>query len=582
MRLTVSGKLTLGFGSILALLCVSTFVLSQNIQKVRDVAGTIHSESLPFARGAAEMRLATAYVQQAFTNVSATHSSKAYAEAEAQAKIFRDNLAKFKGAFERDQDKARLEDLDLMSKSFETMYIMGRRMADAYVNLGVEAGNSMMEDFEARVSKLIERLKPLGESRFQDVDGQVGRVADDLERSLYVQLILLGVSLVLALGVALLIARSLKRQLGAEPDDVAVLAGRIASGDLEVGGSRSGAATGVHAAILDMAAKLKATFAEVQARQAEAEEKTRQAEQARSEAERAREEALSAKSDGLREAAGRLEDIVDSLSQASEHLSTRVTQVSRGAEVQRERSAETATAMEEMSATVLEVAGNASKVAEEADGARVQAQAGAATVERVKESIAEVQNRSETMKQGLAELGAHAEGIGRIMTTITDIADQTNLLALNAAIEAARAGDAGRGFAVVADEVRKLAEKTMTATKEVGEAVERIQTATRRNISDMDGAMDAVTRSTSLAGEAGAALGLIVGKVELTTDMVRSIAAASEEQSAAGEEINRAVEEVSRISAETAEGMGESSRAVGELADLASRLRGLIGQLRQG
>ncbi|HMM39031.1 MAG TPA: methyl-accepting chemotaxis protein, partial [Desulfovibrio sp.] len=129
---------------------------------------------------------------------------------------------------------------------------------------------------------------------------------------------------------------------------------------------------------------------------------------------------------------------------------------------------------------------------------------------------------------------------------------------------------------------RKLAEKTMTATKEVGEAVERIQTATRRNISDMDGAMDAVTRSTSLAGEAGAALGLIVGKVELTTDMVRSIAAASEEQSAAGEEINRAVEEVSRISAETAEGMGESSRAVGELADLASRLRGLIGQLRQG
>ena len=65
----------------------------------------------------------------------------------------------------------------------------------------------------------------------------------------------------------------------------------------------------------------------------------------------------------------------------------------------------------------------------------------------------------------------YAEGIGRIMNVISDIADQTNLLALNAAIEAARAGDAGRGFAVVADEVRKLAEKTMTATKEVGDAI---------------------------------------------------------------------------------------------------------------
>jgi len=271
---------------------------------------------------------------------------------------------------------------------------------------------------------------------------------------------------------------------------------------------------------------------------------------------------------------------VDSLSQASEHLSTRVTQVSRGAEVQRERSAETATAMEEMSATVLEVAGNASKVAEEADGARVQAQAGAATVERVKESIAEVQNRSETMKQGLAELGAHAEGIGRIMTTITDIADQTNLLALNAAIEAARAGDAGRGFAVVADEVRKLAEKTMTATKEVGESILSIQKVAAVNISSMQGALDDLSKATGLARDSGGALTEIVANTEASAGQIQSIATAAEEQAAASEEINRSIEEINSIALATSNNVEESLESLEALVQQTTALSGLINQLK--
>lgn len=77
-------------------------------------------------------------------------------------------------------------------------------------------------------------------------------------------------------------------------------------------------------------------------------------------------------------------------------------------------------------------------------------------------------------------LGGQAENIGKVLGVINDIADQTNLLALNAAIEAARAGDAGRGFAVVADEVRKLAEKTMLATKEVGNAILAIQNSAQK------------------------------------------------------------------------------------------------------
>jgi methyl-accepting chemotaxis protein len=166
------------------------------------------------------------------------------------------------------------------------------------------------------------------------------------------------------------------------------------------------------------------------------------------------------------------------------------------------------------------------------------------------------------------------------MGVIGDIADQTNLLALNAAIEAARAGDAGRGFAVVADEVRKLAEKTMGATKEVGQAIASIQSGTAANLAAMDGAVHAVEGSTGLAEQAGGALKEIVALVESTADRVRCIAAASEEQSAASEQINRAIERINRISEVTAESMTRSSQAIAGLSGLSANLRAVTESMQ--
>jgi len=182
----------------------------------------------------------------------------------------------------------------------------------------------------------------------------------------------------------------------------------------------------------------------------------------------------------------------------------------------------------------------------------------------------------------MATLGKQAEGIGQIMAVISDIADQTNLLALNAAIEAARAGEAGRGFAVVADEVRKLAEKTMTATKEVGDAITGIQTGTRKNMDNVDRSVAAIGEATALANQSGGSLNAIVTLVEQTSDQVRSIAAASEQQSAASDEINRSIEEVSVISNETADAMAQGAQAVAELAKQSQELKALIAEMRSG
>jgi len=265
---------------------------------------------------------------------------------------------------------------------------------------------------------------------------------------------------------------------------------------------------------------------------------------------------------------------------ASEELSAQVEEVSRGAEMQRTRVESTATAMTEMNSTVLEVAKSAGHAAEQAEATRSKASDGAELVGKVVQSINLVNQVAATLQKNMQDLGQQAESIGGVMNVISDIADQTNLLALNAAIEAARAGEAGRGFAVVADEVRKLAEKTMSATQEVGANITAIQQSAHTNISEVGEAAKAVTEATELANTSGQALTEIVTLAATNSSVVASIATAAEEQSATSEEINQSVEEISRIVADTSDGMTQASAAVQDLAQTAQELNRVMAELR--
>ena len=333
-------------------------------------------------------------------------------------------------------------------------------------------------------------------------------------------------------------------------------------------------------ALKTMVANLKAKIQEADDKAEEADRKAHECNLATQEAEEAKRQAEQAKRDGMLQAAGSIEGVVEQMTSASEQLAAQVEQASRGSEEQRARTGETATAMEEMNATVLEVAKNASQAAEASDQARTKAEDGAKVVSDSVVAINKVQRQAGEMKENLNDLGRQAEQIGRIMNVIEDIADQTNLLALNAAIEAARAGDAGRGFAVVADEVRKLAEKTMNATKEVGEAITAIQQGTRTNIQGMDQSVAAIEEATQLANKSGEALKEILVLAEQAADQVRSIATAAEEQSATSEEINRGVEDINRIASETSEVMNQSAQAISELARQAQDLQNLVQELK--
>lgn len=197
------------------------------------------------------------------------------------------------------------------------------------------------------------------------------------------------------------------------------------------------------------------------------------------------------------------------------------------------------------------------------------------------ELMKNVQEKARQLLSDMKEMEDHAQGIGEIMNTISDIADQTNLLALNAAIEAARAGEAGRGFAVVADEVRKLAEKTMVATTEVGEFIERIQQTSKVNMQSTKAVNEAIEENMKLSKTAEAVLNKMLELANRTSDQIRNIATAAEEQSATTEQISRSTEEVNVISQEIRETMNQSVEAITDLNELAQELNNLIEEMRK-
>ncbi len=273
--------------------------------------------------------------------------------------------------------------------------------------------------------------------------------------------------------------------------------------------------------------------------------------------------------------------VARNLSEASDMLTARMGELTGGVENTAKETERVATAMEEMNATVLEVAQNAGDTAQASDSASRAAIDGGREVTRTVEETRAVSARTADLANSLGTLETRAEAIGAVIGVISDIADQTNLLALNAAIEAARAGEAGRGFAVVADEVRKLAEKTMTATGEVSTAVTDIQASTHQVVAGMNETKVRVERSADMAEQSGAVLSRIVEQSNHIADMVRNIAAASEQQSATSEEVNGSVNHINALSQDIARQIADANTRIGEVRSMAHHLAELVEQFRE-
>ena len=388
-----------------------------------------------------------------------------------------------------------------------------------------------------------------------------------------------GAALLCGIFITVFLTRNVNAQLGKDPGQLSVIAHRVVGGDYNV--DDGGKKQGVYGAIVKMVGALERNIKKAELESKNAQEATVKAEEAMKKAEAAGQEAK-AKAEALLNVAGRLEEVGSVVSSASTQLSAQIEQSDRGAGEAAQRLSEAATAMNEMNATVQEVARNASAASAASADTKDKATAGAQVVERSLRRIESVHQVSLELKDDMTQLNEHAQDITRIMGVISDIADQTNLLALNAAIEAARAGEAGRGFAVVADEVRKLAEKTMASTNDVGNAIKAIQESTAKSTASVDNAVAQIEEATGLANESGRALEEIVTTAETTADQVNAIATASEEQSAASEEINHSILLCNDMSRQIADAMAEAAKAVSGLAQEAQELSELIHEMKEG
>ncbi len=277
---------------------------------------------------------------------------------------------------------------------------------------------------------------------------------------------------------------------------------------------------------------------------------------------------------------GKVAHVTDKVASASVELSATAEEISKGTDGLTSRASHTAAAVEEMNATVSQVAQNSGKAASLAQETVKTAKDGGSVVS---DTISGMQQLSDAVSSSatiIAELGKSSDQIGEIVRVIEDIADQTNLLALNAAIEAARAGEQGRGFAVVADEVRKLAERTTKATKEIGDMIRQIQTDTRGAVESMQQGTVKVTSGVDLVNRTGEALSRIVEMVSESADMIRQIAVASEEQSVATQQIANDIENVAKVTKESASGASESAKASHDLSQLATELQAIVGSFK--
>ena len=237
---------------------------------------------------------------------------------------------------------------------------------------------------------------------------------------------------------------------------------------------------------------------------------------------------------------------------------------------------EASTTSKEIAVTAKEITNNAVAVQNVAERATQASGNGADSLSAAMSGMKALKRNVETLAERMVELGENSQKIGGVVNIIEEISEQTNLLALNAAIEAAGAGDAGKRFAVVAGEVRRLAEKTVDATKQIKDIIDKIQQATNNTIMVTEQGLKSVDSGYKLVQAVGQALKNINEQVDQTTRAAKEITFSTQQQTSACEQMAITITEVSQVAEHFVQGTEETAETIAELNNLAAHLKGLI------
>lgn len=260
-----------------------------------------------------------------------------------------------------------------------------------------------------------------------------------------------------------------------------------------------------------------------------------------------------------------------------ENVSARSNQAVAGQRLQIEQ---VATAMNQMSATSLEVARSAAAAVSSAHSVNDETLSGRGLVQSQQGSIAALAGEIDQSVLVINQLATDSQAISRVLEVIKSIAEQTNLLALNAAIEAARAGEQGRGFAVVADEVRTLAKRTQQSTEEIEQMISKLHSGVGAAVKAMGSSHQMASGTVGQSEKVQQALENILGAVGMIVDQNQQIAAAVEQQTAVAHDIDQNIVEINRAGERTAEGAHQTEDASRALSAQVVELKELISAFR--
>lgn len=258
-----------------------------------------------------------------------------------------------------------------------------------------------------------------------------------------------------------------------------------------------------------------------------------------------------------------------------EEMGRAIDGVAKGAQEQSAAISKASNITSEISTDIQHVSGNVATVTKDSASTTDAAMRGSKMVEDTIQGMQSIKTKVDFSSKMVQEMGNRSEQIGVIVETIEDIASQTNLLALNAAIEAARAGEHGKGFAVVADEVRKLAERSSSATKEIGDLIKGIQTTVSEAVTAMEESALEVESGVSRADQSGQALNDILTAAQAVFSQAEEAAKAAAKMSSASDELVAAMDSVSAVveentaaTEEMAAGSNEVTQAIENIASV--------------
>jgi methyl-accepting chemotaxis protein len=388
---------------------------------------------------------------------------------------------------------------------------------------------------EREVYGSLDQLMALQGKIFADREQSAQALYSDARRNM-LGLFLFCVALVIA--AAVIVTRSVTRPLGGEPDDAARFLSQIAQGDLTIQVPVSSSAGG--SVMMNMYQMQQSLNAMVR----------------------------------------HIATSVDQVASSSEELSAVSSQTSSNLQLQGLEIEQAATAVNQMTAAVDEVARNAVSTSEASRQSEQTAQRGREQVQETVVSIGALADGVTDTSQRIEQLAGRVQDISKVLDVIRSIAEQTNLLALNAAIEAARAGDAGRGFAVVADEVRALAHRTQESTQEIEQMIGNIRLDTGHAVTAMQSSSNLVRATLEVAQRSGDALDEITRSISQINERNMMIASATEEQALVAREVDRNLMGIRNLSEQVLLGAQHTHTAGHDLAQMAGALHQTVARFK--